>query len=81
MVQNLLRNQTVDGLNELQSLNGLLFPDEINRYVDEEERHDIKILTKDSHQPLQTMSSGEQKGSPELFASTESRIHDFGEPL
>ncbi len=62
LVQNLLRNQTVDGLNELQSLNGLLFSrSEINRYVDEEERHDIKILTKDSHQPLQTMSSGEQK--------------------
>lgn len=62
LVENLLKNRLVNGLNELQPLNGLLFSrSEINRYMDEEERHDIKILTKESEQPLKTMSSGEQK--------------------
>jgi len=62
LVHNLLKNQPVDGLNELQTLHGLLFSrSEINRYMDEEDRHDIKILTKGSKQPLKTMSSGEQK--------------------
>ena len=62
LVENLLKNRLVNGLNELQPLNGLLFSrSEINRYMDEEERHDIKILTKESDQPLKTMSSGEQK--------------------
>tara|TARA_E500000318_G_scaffold55491_1_gene51546 strand:- start:292 stop:1542 length:1251 start_codon:yes stop_codon:yes gene_type:complete len=62
LVENLLKNRLVNGLNELQPLNGLLFSrSEINRYMDEEERHNIKILTKESDQPLKTMSSGEQK--------------------
>jgi len=62
LVHNLLKNQPVDGLNELQTLHGLLFSrSEINRYMDEEDRHDIKILTKGRKQPLKTMSSGEQK--------------------
>ena len=62
LVQNLLRNHVVPGLTEFQQLDGLLFSrSEINRYMDEEERHDIKILTKDSEQALKTMSSGEQK--------------------
>ena len=62
LVQNLLRNHAVPGLTEFQQLDGLLFSrSEINRYMDEEERHDIKILTKDSEQALKTMSSGEQK--------------------
>jgi molybdate transport system ATP-binding protein len=62
LVQQLLQNKTVEGLIELQHLNGLLFSrSEIHRYMDEEDRHDIKILTKDGDQPLKTMSSGEQK--------------------
>ncbi|MCR9226872.1 MAG: ATP-binding cassette domain-containing protein [Flavobacteriaceae bacterium] len=62
LVQDLLGNYDISGLTELQHLNGLLFSrSEINRYMDEEERHDIKILTKDSKQALKTMSSGEQK--------------------
>ncbi|UBZ14916.1 ATP-binding cassette domain-containing protein [Flagellimonas marinaquae] len=62
LVQNFLRNHAVPGLTEFQQLDGLLFSrSEINRYMDEEERHDIKILTKDSEQALKTMSSGEQK--------------------
>ena len=62
LVENLLKNRLVNGLSELQALNGLLFSrSEINRYMDEEERHDIKVLTKESEQALKTMSSGEQK--------------------
>jgi molybdate transport system ATP-binding protein len=62
LVQRLLQNKAVEGLTELQHLNGLLFSrSEIHRYMDEEDRHDIKILTKNSDQPLKTMSSGEQK--------------------
>ena len=62
LVQHLLRNHAVSGLTELQQLKGLLFSrSEINRYMDEEERHDIKVLTKDNEQALKTMSSGEQK--------------------
>ena len=62
LVHDLLGNQNVEGLRELQPLNGLLFSrSEINRYMDEEDRHDIKILTKEGEQPLKTMSSGEQK--------------------
>jgi len=62
LVQQLLQNKAVEGLTELQHLNGLLFSrSEIHRYMDEEDRHDIKILTKDVDQPLKTMSSGEQK--------------------
>lgn len=62
LVQSLLKNEPIDELLELQNLKGLLFSkSEIDRYMDEEERHDIKILTKGSEQPLKTMSSGEQK--------------------
>ncbi|MBW8242756.1 ATP-binding cassette domain-containing protein [Muricauda oceani] len=62
LVQHLLRNHAVSGLTELQPLKGLLFSrSEINRYMDEEERHDIKVLAKDNEQALKTMSSGEQK--------------------
>lgn len=62
LVQRLLQNKAVKGLTELQGLNGLLFSrSEIHRYMNEEDRHDIKILTKDGDQPLKTMSSGEQK--------------------
>jgi len=62
LVENLLKNRPVNGLSELQPLNGLLFSrSEINRFMDEEERHDIKVLTEESGQALKTMSSGEQK--------------------
>ena len=50
------------GFEGLQGLNGgLLSPSEIDRYIEEEERHDLKILTEDKKQHLQTMSSGERK--------------------
>ncbi|WP_375325172.1 ATP-binding cassette domain-containing protein [Flagellimonas sp. GZD32] len=62
LVESLLKHHAVSGLEELQYLKGLIFSrSEINRFMDEEERHDIKILTKNTNQPLKTMSSGEQK--------------------
>ncbi len=61
-VGKLLNNVPIPNLSGLNNLKGLLFSrSEIDRFMDEEERHDIKILTKDSQQPLKTMSSGEQK--------------------
>ncbi|WP_234416073.1 ATP-binding cassette domain-containing protein [Flagellimonas amoyensis] len=58
----LLANISIPGLQQLQDLKGLLFSrSEIDRYMDEEERHDIKILTRETQQFLKTMSSGEQK--------------------
>nr|WP_297783751.1 ATP-binding cassette domain-containing protein [uncultured Allomuricauda sp.] len=62
LVKDLLRNQSIDGLHELKPLKGFLFSrSEINRFMDEEERHDIRVLTKEGSQSLRTMSSGEQK--------------------
>ncbi|MBT8322487.1 MAG: ATP-binding cassette domain-containing protein [Eudoraea sp.] len=50
------------GFAALQGMQGgLLSPSEIDRYIEEEERHDHKILTRGKTQHLQTMSSGERK--------------------
>ncbi|WP_222984812.1 ATP-binding cassette domain-containing protein [Flagellimonas meishanensis] len=62
LVQKFLKNQPVSGCEMLANRKGMLFArSEIERFMDEEERHDIKILTRNTHQPLKTMSSGEQK--------------------
>ncbi|AWX43567.1 Spermidine/putrescine import ATP-binding protein PotA [Flagellimonas maritima] len=46
----------------LNGKTGLLFSkSEIKRFMDKEERHDVKILTKGTSQTLKSMSSGEQK--------------------
>lgn len=46
----------------LQDAKGVLFSKTaVERYIDEEDRHDTKILTADTEQPLKSMSSGEQK--------------------
>ena len=51
-----------NGFKALQGLQGgLLSPSEIDRYIEEEERHDRKIITQGKKQHLQTMSSGERK--------------------
>lgn len=61
-VSKLLGNISIDELKLLQNKRGLLFSrSEIERFMDEEDRHDLKILTKDTPQSLKTMSSGEQK--------------------
>ena len=46
----------------LIDLNGAMFsPLELQRLIEEEERHDIKIVTQNSSQSLKSMSSGERK--------------------
>lgn len=40
---------------------GLFSQSEIDRYIEEEERHDLKILTPGTEQHLKTLSSGERK--------------------
>lgn len=51
-----------NGFEALQGFQGgLLSLSEIDRYIEEEERHDRKIITQGKKQHLQTMSSGERK--------------------
>ncbi len=62
LVKALLKGGLVAGFEELTNHKGLLFSrSEVNRFMDEEERHDNKILTKGNSQSLKSMSSGEQK--------------------
>ncbi|WP_422348760.1 ATP-binding cassette domain-containing protein [Flagellimonas sp.] len=62
LVHNLLNGPLPSGFEALENKSGLLFSrSEIHRFMDEEERHDVKILTQDTQQSLKTMSSGEQK--------------------
>ena len=64
------------GFKELQGLcGGLLSPSEIDRYIEEEARHDLHILTRDKKQALQTMSSGERKKA--LLNHLLQQSHDF----
>lgn len=51
--------EAFDDFQELKG--GLLSQSEIARYIEEEERHEHKILTKGIKQPLRTLSSGERK--------------------
>ena len=53
---------TVDEFSFLNGLQGMLFsPLALERFMDEEDRHDNKIITQETTQSLRTMSSGEQK--------------------
>ncbi|MEX0314498.1 MAG: ATP-binding cassette domain-containing protein [Allomuricauda sp.] len=62
LVFDLLKGIPALGFENLESKKGLLFSkSEIRRFMDEEERHDTKIITKTSSQSLKSMSSGEQK--------------------
>ncbi|MEJ1222807.1 ATP-binding cassette domain-containing protein [Sediminicola sp. 1XM1-17] len=61
-VQALLENQTASPFEALKNKKGALFsPLELSRLIDEEERHDIKIVNLKSTQSLRSMSSGERK--------------------
>lgn len=61
-VEDLLANRIPEVLADLKGLDGLLFSkSEVDRYMEEEIRHDIKILTAHTPQGLQSMSSGERK--------------------
>ncbi|MCL6265123.1 ATP-binding cassette domain-containing protein [Flagellimonas myxillae] len=62
LVSNLLNGSHSKEFQSLENKLGLLFSkSEIYRFMDEEERHDVKIITKETEQSLKTMSSGEQK--------------------
>ncbi len=62
MVKNLITGKPVCGLEHFIGKKSALFSrSEIYRFMDEEERHDLKVLTAETDQALKTMSSGEQK--------------------
>ncbi|WP_190809493.1 ABC transporter ATP-binding protein [Flagellimonas sp. S3867] len=62
LVSDVLNGFPISAFENLEGKKGLLFSrSEIERFMDEEERHDTKIITKASSQSLKSMSSGEQK--------------------
>lgn len=76
LVRGLLKGECIKGFEELENQTALLFSrSEINRFMDEEERHDVKIITQETQQSLKTMSSGEQKKA--LLAYLLSQNPDF----
>ena len=61
-IKNILEGPTPLEFKSLEHKQGLLFSKiTLNKFIDEEERHDIKIINKNTAQKLKTMSSGEQK--------------------
>ena len=61
-IKNILQGTTPLEFESLKHKEGLLFSKiTLNKFIDEEERHDIKIINKNTAQKLKTMSSGEQK--------------------
>ncbi|WP_297763140.1 ATP-binding cassette domain-containing protein [uncultured Muriicola sp.] len=72
----LLNGPYPDGFEALHSMKGVLFSTtEIAWFIEEELRHDRKILSKNSHQSLQSMSSGERKKA--LFSHLLSQQPDY----
>lgn len=62
ILKQLLQGQLTGKLSFLNKLNGTLFSKvTIENFIDEEDRHGTKRITKDTEQSLITMSSGEQK--------------------
>jgi len=61
-IRDLIAQRPIGGLWALERKQGLLFSrSEIDRYMEEEQLHDIKVLTRGKPQSLMSMSSGEQK--------------------
>lgn len=61
-IENILKGKLTDVLINLKGLEGALFAKStLQEFIDEEEKHDIKIITRNTAQRLSTMSSGEQK--------------------
>lgn len=61
-IDDLLRGKPIAPLKSLHTLKGALFSrTTLQEFIDEEEKHDIKIITRNTQQRLSTMSSGEQK--------------------
>lgn len=72
----LLNGPYPDGFVELKTKKGVLFSTtEIAWFIEEELRHDRKILSKDRKQSLQSMSSGERKKA--LFSYLLSQNPDY----
>ncbi|MEO9510615.1 MAG: ATP-binding cassette domain-containing protein [Flavobacteriaceae bacterium] len=62
LIHDLLHGSVLNEFKELRNKKGMLYAkSEIHRFMDEEERHDFKVLTKGTKQSLKSMSSGEQK--------------------
>lgn len=61
-IRSLLKGSPPSAMEELAELNGALFSKlAIAEYIDKEDRHGTKTISKHSQQTLQSMSSGEQK--------------------
>lgn len=61
-INTLLKEDSLQGFEELQGLQGALFSKlALVKLIDEEERHGYKEITSDTSQSLKSMSSGEQK--------------------
>ena len=61
-IKNILEGPLPAEFDALKNLDGALFSKiTLNQFIDEEERHGIQIINKNSEQLLKTMSSGEQK--------------------
>ena len=62
LIQALLQGTPPPAFEALAGQTGLLFSrSEVKRYISEEERHELEVLTRDTSQSLKSMSSGEQK--------------------
>ena len=62
LIDLLLHGNPPENFQGLQDAKGALFSKiAVERYIDEEDRHGIKILTSGTEQSLKSMSSGEQK--------------------
>ncbi len=62
LIDQILNSSLPQELSYFKGLKGVLFSKiSVDKYIDKEERHGAKIIAKDKEQPLQTMSSGEQK--------------------
>lgn len=61
-IQQLMKGKFPEPLSTLSEKEGALFSKiSLEKLIQEEDRHDIKIINKDTEQRLSTMSSGEQK--------------------
>ncbi|MEZ2415076.1 ATP-binding cassette domain-containing protein [Muriicola sp. E247] len=76
LLDKLLNGPLPEGFKSLENKKGALFSTaEIQKWMDEERRHDRKILTRNHTQSLQSMSSGERKKV--LFAYILSEKPDY----
>ncbi len=62
LINSLFSNAIPNGFEELKGATGALFSKlTLEKFIDEEDRHDTKIITSGTTQSLRSMSSGEQK--------------------